>query len=102
MVLFDFALGLPFPLSVPDGLGATSLISTRDARVLLPVLAGADAAGAAADADDAAAAADDVEADARVLCGGASGEGSVPNSLEIVDDLGVSSGTSSAGAATYS
>ena len=46
------------------------------------VLAGADAA-----ADDAAAAADDVEADARVLCGGASGEGSVPNSLEIVDDL---------------
>jgi hypothetical protein len=84
LVLFDFALGLPFPLAVPDGAGATSLISTTAARVLVPGLAGADAA-----ADDAAAAAaDDDEADARVLCGGgASGEGSVPLSLEPVDDL---------------
>ena len=83
MVLFDFALGLPFPLAVPDGAGATSLISTTAARGLKPVLAGADAA-----ADDAAAAADDVEADARVLCGGgALGEASVPDSLEIVDAL---------------
>ena len=84
MVLLDFALGLPFPLAVPDGAGATSLISTTAARVFLRVLAGADAA-----ADDAAASADDVEADARVLCGGggASGEGSVPDSLEIVDAL---------------
>ena len=82
MVLFDFALGLPFPFAVPDGAGATSLISTTAARVLVPVLAGADAAA------DGAAAADDVEADARVLCGGgASGEGSVPDSLEIVDAL---------------
>ena len=79
MVLFDFALGLPFPLAVPDGAGATSLISTTAARALEPDLAGA---------DDAAAAADDAEADARVLCGGgASGEGSVPLSLELVDDL---------------
>ena len=59
------------------------MISTTAARALVPVLAGADAAAA----DDAAAAADD-EADARVLCGGgASGEGSVPLSLEPVDDL---------------
>ena len=79
MVLFDFALGLPFPLALPDGAGATSLISTTAARVLVPILAGADAA-----ADDAAA--DDVEADARVLCGGgALGEASVPDSLELVD-----------------
>ena len=76
-------LAYPFPLAVPDGAGATSLISTTAARFLVPVLAGADAA-----ADDAAAAADDVEADARVLCGGgASGEGSLPNSLELVDAL---------------
>ena len=78
-------LAYPFLLAVPDGAGATSLISTTAARVLVPVLAGADAA-----ADDAAAAADDVEADARLPCdggGGASGEGSVPDSLEIVDDL---------------
>ena len=82
-MLFDFALGLPFPLAVPDGAGATSLISTTAARVLVPGLAGADAA-----ADDAAAAAaDDDEADARVRGGGASGEGSVPLSLEPVDDL---------------
>ena len=54
------------------------------ARVLVPLLAGADAATEA----DAAAAADDDEADARVLCGGGvSGEGSVPDSLEIFDDL---------------
>ena len=80
-----FALGLPFPLAVPDGAGATSLISTTAARVLVPGLAGADAA---ADDAAAAAAADDDEADARVLCGGgASGEGSVPLSLEPVDDL---------------
>jgi hypothetical protein len=33
-------------------------------------------------------AADDAEADARVLCGGgASGEASVPVSLELVDDF---------------
>ena len=83
MFLFDFALGLPFPLAVPDGAGATSLISTTAARVLELVLAGVDAA-----ADDAAAAADDVEADARVLCGGgALGEASVPVSLELVDDF---------------
>ena len=82
MDLFDFALGLPFPLAVPDGAGATSLISTPAARVLVPVLAGAVAA------DDAAAAADDVEADARVFCGGgALGEASVPDSLELVDDF---------------
>ena len=79
MVLFDFALGLPFPLAVPDGAGATSRISTTAARVLELVLAGADAAAAAAD---------DVEADARVLCGGgALGEASVPVSLELVDDF---------------
>ena len=83
MVLFDFALGLPFPLAVPDGAGATSLISTTAARVLVPVLAGADAA-----ADDTAAAADDVEADARFFCGGgALGEASVPDALELADDF---------------
>ena len=55
---------------------ATSLISTTAACALFPVLAGA------------VAAADDDEADARLLCGGgASGEGSVPFSLEPVDDL---------------
>ena len=92
MVLFDFALGLPFPLAVPDGAGATSLISTTAARVLVPVLAGADAAAA----DDAAAAADDVEADARVLCGGgALGEASVPVPLELVDDWRDDGGVSS-------
>ena len=81
--LFDFALGLPCPLEVPDGARATSLISTTAARVLVPVLAGADAAAEA----DAAAAADD-EADVRVLCGGgALREGSVPVSLELVDDF---------------
>ena len=79
---FDFARGLPFPIAVPDGAGATSLISTTAARYLVPLLAGADAA-----ADDAAAAADGVEADARVLCGGgALGEASIPVSLELVDD----------------
>ena len=84
LILFASALCLPFPLAVPDGAGASSLISTTEARVLVPVLAGANAA-----ADDAAAAADDVEADARVLCGGggALGEASVPDSLEIVDSL---------------
>ena len=80
MILFDFALGLPFPLAVPDGAGATSLISTTAARVLEPDLGGVD--------DAAAAAADDAEADARVLCGGgALGEASVPVSLELVDDF---------------
>ena len=50
---------------------------------MVPILVRVDAAAA----DDAAAAADD-EADARVLCGGgASGEGSVPDSLDIVDAL---------------
>ena len=60
-----------------------SLISKTAARVLDPDLPGADAE---AEAD--AAAADDDEADARLLCGGAaSGEGSGPVSLELVDAL---------------